>query len=73
MYREIVDSTKTYINFTEAEQDKILLSERSNNLLDTTRLSTLYPHVKDIKTSVRDILYEIKKNNTEIFLLGLKV
>ena len=33
----------------------------SNNLLDTTRLSTLYPQVKDIKTSVRDILYKIKK------------
>ena len=73
MYREIVDNTKTYTNFTEEEQDKILLSERSNNLLDTTCLSTLYPHVKDIKTSVRDILNEIKKNNTEIFLLGLKV
>jgi len=73
MYREIVDNTKTYINFTEAEQDKILLSERSNNLLDTTRLSTLYPQVKDIKTSVRDILYEIKNNNIELFLLGLKV
>jgi 3,5-epimerase/4-reductase len=56
MYRELVDPSFTWKNFTLEEQSKILLSERSNNELDNTLLKTLYPHVKDIKKSVRDLL-----------------
>jgi 3,5-epimerase/4-reductase len=56
MYRELVDPSFTWNNFTIEEQSKILLSERSNNELDNTLLKTLYPGVKDIKTSVRDLL-----------------
>jgi len=56
MYKELVDPSFTWQNFTLEEQSKILLSERSNNELDCTLLKTLYPNVKDIKTSVRDLL-----------------
>ena len=56
MYRELVDPSFTWKNFTPEEQSKILLAERSNNELDNTLLKTLYPNVKDIKTSVRDLL-----------------
>ena len=56
MYKELVDPSFTWKNFTLEEQSKILLSERSNNELDNTLLKTLYPNVKDIKTSVRDLL-----------------
>jgi hypothetical protein len=62
MYKEIIDPSFTYENFTEEEQNKILLSERSNNLLATNKLREWYPEVKDIHSSVKDILYEMKKN-----------
>jgi len=38
MYRERVDKTFTYRNFSEEEQAEILLSGRSNNYLDTSKL-----------------------------------
>ena len=66
MYKEIVDSDFTWKNFTLEEQSKILASERSNNLLDTTRLETLYPDVKNIKDSMREILenFKSRENNS---------
>jgi len=62
MYKEIVDPNFTYKNFTIEEQNEILASGRSNNFLETTRLETLYPNVKNIKTSVREILVQMKEN-----------
>ena len=63
MYRDYVDPHFTWENFSPEEQSKILASERSNNFLDTTRLETLFPQVKPIKESVREMLenYKIKK------------
>lgn len=55
MYKEYVDPSFEWSNFTLEEQSKILLSERSNNELDTSLLKMLAPNVKDIKTSVRDL------------------
>ena len=62
MYREIVDPHFQWKNFTIDEQDKILLGKRSNNYLDTTKIKSLYPDLKDIKTSVRDCLYRMKQH-----------
>lgn len=62
LYKKHVDPEFTYENFTSEEQDKILLSGRSNNLLDTTRLKTLYPEVEDIHTAVEKICIQIKQN-----------
>lgn len=56
MYKEIVDSSFTWENFSQEEQAKILDSDRSNNYLDTSKLEKLYPQVKNIKESVRDML-----------------
>ena len=61
MYKDIVDKDFTWENFNIEEQKKILASERSNNFLDTRRLESLYK-VKNIKDSVRDILYKMKEN-----------
>ncbi len=61
MYKEIVDPSFTWKNFTIEEQDKILLSKRSNNLLDTSKLESLYK-VRNIKYSVRDVLIRMKEN-----------
>ena len=56
MYKEIVDPSFTYQNFTEEDQSKILACERSNNFLETPTIQTEYPHVKNIKDSVRHCL-----------------
>jgi dTDP-4-dehydrorhamnose reductase len=56
MYKKYVEPTFEWNNFTLEEQSKILLSERSNNELDSTYLKQLFPNVKDIKTSVEDLM-----------------
>ena len=62
MYKEIVDSDFTWENFTIEEQNKILAGGRSNNYLDTNKLESLYPNVKNIKESVREILVKMAQN-----------
>jgi nucleoside-diphosphate-sugar epimerase len=59
MYKEIVDPSFTWKNFTIEEQSKILASARSNNRLETNKLTAKYP-VSDIKTSVRNALKKMK-------------
>ena len=53
MYKELVDCTFEWKNFTMDEQNAILDAGRSNNYLDTTRLMSLYPNVMKIKDAVR--------------------
>ncbi len=60
MYKEIVDPDFEWKNFTSEEQAKILAADRSNNYLDTTKLESLFPHIKNIKDSVRNMLLEYK-------------
>ena len=60
MYKEIVDHSFTWKNFSQEEQRAILAADRSNNFLDTTRLESLYPQVKNIRDSVRECLIEYK-------------
>lgn len=62
MYREIVDPTFTWKNFSQDEQRKILAADRSNNYLDTTLLESLYPQVCNIKDAVRKCLLEYKND-----------
>jgi len=58
MYRDIVDPTFTWNNMTIQEQSKVLKSERSNNHLDTKKISSKYPNLKDIRVSMKDILID---------------
>ena len=72
MYKEIVDHSFTWKNFTQEEQRKILAADRSNNFLETTKLLSLYPKIKNIRDSVREYLNEYKntlKAKEEINLL----
>jgi dTDP-glucose 4,6-dehydratase len=72
MYKELVNPFFTWKNFTQEEQRKILAADRSNNFLETSRLTTLYPSIKNIKDSVRDCLVRYKdttKSSTEVNLL----
>ena len=55
MYKQYIDKDFTWKNFSQEEQLKILDADRSNNYLDTTKLETLYPKIKNIKDSVKDI------------------
>lgn len=65
MYKEIVDPDFTWENFSIEEQDEILASGRSNNFLNTKILKSKYPQVKDIKTSVRHILQQMKQKKID--------
>jgi len=56
MYRELVDPSFTWKNFSLEEQSEILDSARSNNYLDTTKLEQMYPEVINIKESIRKCL-----------------
>jgi len=56
MYKENVDPTFEWKNFSQEEQLKILDADRSNNYLDTSLLQTLYPNVKTIHESVLEVL-----------------
>jgi len=60
LYKQLVDESFTWKNFTIEEQDKILLGKRSNNLLNTTKLEAKYS-VLPIHTSVSNILKNWKK------------
>ena len=71
MYKEIVDPSFKWTNFDITEQSKILKSERSNNYLNTIKLTELYPNVKSIKEAIKECLINYKKNidNTNYNLL----
>jgi 3,5-epimerase/4-reductase len=56
MYKEMVDPSFTWTNFTEAEQNEVLLSQRSNNFLCTARLESMYPDVPRIEDAVKGCL-----------------
>jgi hypothetical protein len=63
MYKEIIDSSFIWENFTIDEQNNVLASKRSNNFLNTEHLYNLTNgKVKNIKDSVREILEQMKKN-----------
>ena len=69
MYKEIVDPNFTWENFTVEEQNQILASKRSNNCLDTTKLTNItlsYNNsVSSIHTAVRDVLQRMSKKNEQ--------
>jgi dTDP-glucose 4,6-dehydratase len=65
MYKQIVDPSFVWKNFSQEEQRKILAAYRSNNLLNTTRLETLYPQVLPIQDAVKKYLYKYKESFDE--------
>ena len=62
MYRELIDPTFKWKNFSKEDQDKILAGGRSNNCLNTDKLIALYPNVMHIKDSVRETLLRMKNS-----------
>ena len=62
LYKEIKNPGFIWENMTIEEQNQLLLSERSNNILNTEKLQNLYPDVKDIKTSIKDLFLNINSD-----------
>jgi 3,5-epimerase/4-reductase len=60
LYKEFKNPEFEWNNMTIEEQNQLLLSERSNNILNTEKLQKLYPDVKDIKTSIKDLFMKLK-------------
>jgi len=56
LYKEIIDSTKTWQTMTYEEQSLLLKSKRSNNELDTTLLQQWFPNVLPIRESIINVL-----------------
>ena len=59
MYRDIVNPDFKWKNFTIDEQDQILSSKRSNNLLDTSKIEAKY-QVNSIQKAVKNTLIMMK-------------
>lgn len=60
MYRDIVDPSFTWKNFSQEEQREILSADRSNNELDTSRLKHLFPNIPSIHDAVEECLRQWK-------------
>lgn len=56
MWREHRDPSITWENISVEEQNEMLMSKRSNNKLDTSKLLEMYPNIPDIKENIRDII-----------------
>jgi len=57
LYKEYIQPSFTYQNFTKEEQLEILKADRSNNYLETTKLETEYS-IPSIKESITNLFKE---------------
>ncbi|CAE5962353.1 unnamed protein product [Arabidopsis lyrata] len=65
MYRDYIDPSFTWKNFTLEEQAKVIVAPRSNNELDATKLKTEFPELMSIKESLIKFVFEPNKK-TEV-------
>lgn len=64
MYRQFVNPEFEWTNFTVDEQNEILSSKRSNNYLDTAKLESIFPNVRNIQDAVQDCMISYNNNNS---------
>ena len=60
MYKEIVDPSFTWKNFSQEEQQDMLIADRYNIFLSTDKLKILYPEIRNIKDAVKSCLIKYK-------------
>ena len=65
MYKEYVDEEFTWKNFTIEEQAKVIVAPRSNNLLETNRITSEFPETLPIKESLIKYIFEPAAENKE--------
>lgn len=66
LYKQYVDPSFSYKNFSVEEQDKILKSRRSNNHLDTTKLLIQFPDIPSIKTTMVEVMKKIASKEKHV-------
>ncbi|CAJ1928126.1 unnamed protein product [Sphenostylis stenocarpa] len=57
MYREYVDPSFRWKNFSVEEQAKVIVAPRSNNHLDASKLKKEFPHLLSIKDSLLNYVF----------------
>lgn len=64
LYKQYVDPSYTYTNFSIEEQDKILKAKRSNNTLDHEKLVAAVPDIKipEIHESMVEVFKRMRVN-----------
>lgn len=60
LIRDIHKPNLTWENMSREQQLAILKADRSNNLLNTDKLQSLYPDVPDILTGIREVVSKMK-------------
>jgi dTDP-4-dehydrorhamnose reductase len=62
LYKQYIDPSFTWVNFSVEEQNRILACPRSNNHLDVTKLAKEFPEIKDmdIHKSIIGVFQRIK-------------
>lgn len=58
MYKEYIDPSLTWVNFTLEEQAKVIVAARSNNEMDASKLSKEFPEMLGIKESLKKFVFE---------------
>ncbi|KAL2623670.1 hypothetical protein R1flu_003875 [Riccia fluitans] len=58
MYKEYIDPSFKYTNFTLEEQAKVIVAPRSNNELDASKLKKEFPDMLSIKESLIKYVFE---------------
>jgi hypothetical protein len=58
MYRQYIDPTFSWKNFTLEEQAKVIIAPRSNNELDASKLQQEFPEMLPIKESLIKYVFE---------------
>ena len=58
MYREYIDPSFKYTNFSLEEQAKVIVAARSNNELDASKLKGEFPDLLPIKESLIKLVFE---------------
>ncbi|KAI3429241.1 hypothetical protein D9Q98_005340 [Chlorella vulgaris] len=72
LYKEYVDPEFTWSNFSVEEQAKVIVAPRSNNLLDTERISGEFPELLGIRESLIKYVFEPAAANREETLKAVK-
>ncbi|MCO5572687.1 hypothetical protein L7F22_026448 [Adiantum nelumboides] len=61
MYKDYIDPSFTWKNFTLEEQAKVIVAPRSNNELDASKLSAEFPEMLSIKDSLVKYVFQPNK------------
>lgn len=64
-YKEFIDPDFTWENFTLEEQSKVIKAPRSNNYLDSNKLSSEFPDLPDIQTSIINVFKRMSQNSKQ--------